>query len=1121
MKMYKTQHNKKLKNTVMIAFLSLSIIPLTLISLFFLYTQSQDLTEQSKLQLTALRDNQALQIQNYFQSQESKVRSFARSELGISSGGRFYGLVAAFNDLGSDQKEAQLAAKKRYVIGSGDVKNNIIDNQSPGYMGSERYRLIHQRYHHRYIDLLANSDFNDILLVNLEGTVVYSVKKNAEYGSNLKSKDLLGSALSNTFINISKKVKENNEKNIPVIFSDFNEENGEQIAWFAAPITEQGFLHSFVFFKLNNKKLTALLNEDSLGKMETILTDTQSVSRIGVAPDKGVKIKEASIQQAINGVTSVNSFKNSKGESILAAFTQITVQGKTWALAIELPEKIAYARIRQLEKIFIFTLLVALMMVAVASHYLSNSITAPILNLTWIAERIAAGDLNQHVNGTERSDEIGRLAISFARMKLSIGEKLQLINEQKAKLETNLTLIQKQNNDLQLTDKLKDEFLATTSHELRTPLHGMLGITETLKSGAYGDLTTEQLYQLEIINNSGHRLAHLVDELLDYHKMRYGNLHINKSAVDLSSVVHLVLELSKHLIENKPLRIINQIPDNIELVIADEQRLEQVLYNLIGNAIKCTTEGKVIIRSTQLNDKIQVQVIDTGQGINATQLDQIFEPLSQASVNSPDYQQGAGLGLSISRQLIELMGGSLHASSQEQIGTTFSFTLPVASKLESEGSNDPNTQHFKPPSPYQQINMTTDSLPINPDAPLIIVADDETVNLQVLVSFLRLAGYRVKTAANGQDTLQLITEEQPNLLLLDVMMPGMSGYEVCQAVRKKHNKFELPIIMLTALNQNKDRVLGFEAGANDYVNKPFNQKELTTRITAHMQAAKAHFLTSENVHLQDTVKEHQLVEACLLEAQAQLFTLLEHSPDAILCIRNDEKIHFANHNAAKLFKRSPQQLSHYGLEDILIKRSLKFKDQHINEFDIYIEDKVTKAEATVIRLPKHSGLHSLLIFCSNNSYDAQRINNLENAVDALSSYAFDGNSEQLQTLKELGGEFTRLVDKAKGSESDKKQLKRELLVNIMTQVMEYWERESGKTKFELAEQSQLWKVYLDRSTLQTRTLDKYLHIETLPKTPRWRTVLSTIDYVLANCDSENKQREKIEKLRLQLHKLLA
>jgi len=1119
--MHKKQHNKKLKNTVMIAFLALSIIPLTLISLFFLYTQSQDLSEQSRVQLTALRDNQQVQIQNYFKSQESQVRSFARSELGISSGGRFFGLISAFEHLGANELEAQIHAQTRYIKGSGDQITNKIDINSAYYSGSERYRLIHKRYHYRYLDLLTNSDFSDILLVNLSGTVVYSAKKNLDYGTNLITGKYQNSSLANTFRRIVKQAKDSPQKSIPVTFSDFNQEGDKQIAWLAAPITERGFHHSFVFFKLDNSRLTHLVNKSNIGKMQTLLTDAQSVSRLKLAEGQKLNIREASIKQAVNGFTSVNSFRNDQGESILAAYTPINVQGKSWALSIELPEKLAYARIKQLQNIFLITLLVALIMVIIASHYLSNSITAPILNLAWIAERIAAGDLNQRVSGTERNDEIGRLAISFARMKRSVREKLTLIGEQKEELETNLTLIQQQNSDLQLTDKLKDEFLATTSHELRTPLHGMLGITETLRSGAYGSLTTEQQYQLEVINNSGHRLAHLVDDLLDYHKMRYGNLLINKNAVDLSSAVHLVLELSKHLLDDKPLRIINQIPDELALVIADEQRLEQVLYNLIGNAIKYTVEGKIIICSKVFDDKVQVQVIDTGHGIDAAQLDQIFEPLSQATVDTPYYRQGAGLGLSISRQLIELMGGNLYVSSQQHIGTTFSFTLPIASDIECQENSFSSNQHFKAPIPYQQVNITADSLPTNPDAPLLIVADDEAVNLQVLMSFLRLEGYRVKTAMNGQETLELVEEEKPTLLLLDVMMPGMSGYEVCQAIRKQHTSDSLPIIMLTALNQSKDRVRGFEVGANDYVNKPFNQKEISARINAHMQATQTQTLSSQNSHLQHSLKEHELVEACLLETQAHLLTLLEHSPDAIICIRFDEKIHFANHNAGKLFKRSPQQLQRYSLEDIVIKRSLTQQDNNINEVDIYIEGKVTSISTSIISLPKQSGLHSLMIFCTDNNYDAQRINNLENAVDALSSYAFDGNTEQLQTLKELGGEFTRLVDKAEGKGTDKKQLKRELLVETMTQVLNYWENESGKNKFELAEQSQLWKVYLDRSTLQTRTLDKYLHIETLPKTPRWRTVLSTIDYVLLHCDSETKQREKIDKLRLQLQKLLA
>lgn len=217
-----------------------------------------------------------------------------------------------------------------------------------------------------------------------------------------------------------------------------------------------------------------------------------------------------------------------------------------------MPEKEAFARVHQLETLFVFAMLCAIVLVVAASHYLSNFITAPLLKLTWAAEKVSAGDLDTDIINTERKDEIGRLAISFERMQRSIRDKILLIKQQNEELESNLKLIQKQNDELQLANKLKDEFLATTSHELRTPLHGMVGIAEALISGANGPITADHKYQLDIIISSGQRLATLVDDLLDYHKMRYGNLDIETRAVDISGATRLVLELSTHLVATNP-----------------------------------------------------------------------------------------------------------------------------------------------------------------------------------------------------------------------------------------------------------------------------------------------------------------------------------------------------------------------------------------------------------------------------------------------------------------------------------------------------------------------------------------------------------------------------------------
>lgn len=189
------------------------------------------------------------------------------------------------------------------------------------------------------------------------------------------------------------------------------------------------------------------------------------------------------VDLALSGKRAVGTYTNTDGEQIIAAYAPINLKNIHWALVVELPEKEAFARVRQLEKLFVFAMLTAIVLVVIASHYLSNFITSPLLKLTWAAERVSAGDLDEAMINTERKDEIGRLAVSFERMQRSIREKISLIKSQNKELESNLLIIRKQNDELQLANKLKDEFLATTSHELRTPLHGMIGIAEALISG--------------------------------------------------------------------------------------------------------------------------------------------------------------------------------------------------------------------------------------------------------------------------------------------------------------------------------------------------------------------------------------------------------------------------------------------------------------------------------------------------------------------------------------------------------------------------------------------------------------------------------------------------------------
>lgn len=1123
---FNRQHKfKRLQNTLMLAFLAVSLTPLTVTALFFLHSHSKDLQEQSTSHLISVRDTKQQQIIDYLSAKESEVMGFVRSELAYASGGRFYGLVNAFQRLGENIEQARLHAQQRYIPGSGDQIRTSILPKSSSYAGSERYRLLHKRYHASYLELLKRSDFDDILIVDLQGNVVYSIFKHAYYGTNLLSDNPQNSPLGRTFQQLEQQVTEQrkvNEDYTPVIVSDFAEYNGRQYAWMGAPIIQQGYLHSYAMFRLPNNGITKLIadhNQDSAKR--TLLVGQDHRSRTLAYQQADVDTSSEVIQLALNGSRSVTTYENTLGEKQIAAYAPIHLQNLNWALVVELPEKEAFARVRQLEKLFIFAMLTAIILVVIASHYLSNFITLPLLKLTWAAERVSAGDLEQPIIHTQRRDEIGRLAVSFERMQRSIREKIQLIKSQNIELEDNIQLIRKQNDELQLANKLKDEFLATTSHELRTPLHGMIGIAEALTSGANGPISAAHRYQLDIIISSGQRLANLVDDLLDYHKMRYGHLDIETQAVNLSNATRMVLELSHHLLGKKTLRIINQIADQPLWVSADAQRLEQVLYNLIGNAIKYTSEGKIVISATPMEHQVRIQVVDTGQGIPAEQLEHIFEPLIQAGHDSSRYRQGAGLGLTISRQLIELMQGSLYVSSQPMVGTTFSFTLPLATSQQIAQAQRSQIAHFQAPELSSIDDLEQLQQPENPQGPLLLIADDEPVNLRVLDSFLRLEGYRVRTALDGHEVIEAIAKEKPELLLLDVMMPGMSGYQVCEQLREQYDHAQLPIIMLTALTQSDDRIRGFAAGANDYLSKPFNKQELAARIKAHLSASKAEQRRIENAQLQKELKQRAMVEASLLETQGRLLEQLDSAPEAILCLREDNKIRFANEAACKLFKRSQDQLKRSNAEELIAPKYLLVEQEHYcGNIDIYIDDVRQHLSADVLRLPEGSSFKTMYIFNVGGNLNANRIHQLETAVDALSSYAFAGDKDKLQQLKELGGEFTRIAEKVAGETPSKQALMRAVLVDAMTSALDYWEKVTGQSKFTFAEQSGLWRVYLDRSTLQTRTLDKYLRIETLPKTPRWRTVLNSLDYILEHCQEQGPERTYIEVQRDKLQQLL-
>jgi two-component system sensor histidine kinase ChiS len=436
-------------------------------------------------------------------------------------------------------------------------------------------------------------------------------------------------------------------------------------------------------------------------------------------------------------------------------------------------------------------------------------------------------------------------------------------------------------------DKLKNEFLANTSHELRTPLHGIIGLAESLIDGATGPLPPATVSNLGMIASSGRRLGNLVNSMLDFSKLRNHDLMLQRKPLDLRQVAEVVITLSKPLASGRAIALHNAVPDSLPAIDGDEDRLMQILHNLIGNALKFTDSGSVTVSASVLQPGFAtVTVADTGIGIPGDKFEDIFKSFEQVDASVSREYGGTGVGLSITKQLVELHGGRIWVESELGQGSGFHFTLPLASAAADRRPEPVPLGRIQEAPPEPQELVLAKTVPHAGNAPSgkhegepvhILVVDDELVNLQVLINQLSLQNYTVTKAMNGLEALALIDEGHPfDVVLLDVMMPRMSGYEVCQTIRERYPANELPILLLTAKNQLSDLVDGFNSGANDYLTKPISKPELLSRIKTHLNLSRYHIATSRFVphELMRMLNKESIVDVQLGDQVQKTMTVL-------------------------------------------------------------------------------------------------------------------------------------------------------------------------------------------------------------------------------------------------------
>jgi PAS domain S-box-containing protein len=410
-------------------------------------------------------------------------------------------------------------------------------------------------------------------------------------------------------------------------------------------------------------------------------------------------------------------------------------------------------------------------------------------------------------------------------------------------------------------DRAKTIFFSNVSHEFRTPLTLMLSPLEELSNSLSGQLQPEQQEQLQLIQRNGLRLQKLVNTLLDFSRIEAGRVQASYEPTDLAAYTAELASVFRSLIEQAGMRLVIDCPTLPESVYIDREMWEKIVLNLVSNAFKFTFSGSITVQLKSVNQTVELSVADTGVGIAESELPRLFERFHRVSGSRSRTYEGSGIGLALVQELVKLHGGTIRVTSKVDVGTTFTIAIPLglshlpADRIAATRELDSTALGANPyiieasrwlPSytPIATFNLEDNrtevalsAQTIQPTKSKIVLADDNA-DMRDYLKRLLSSQYTVEAVADGHAALNAIGQYMPDLVLTDVMMPGVDGFEVLRSLRSDPNTQEIPIILLSARAGEEARIEGLEAGADDYLIKPFSARELLARVEATLKLAR-------------------------------------------------------------------------------------------------------------------------------------------------------------------------------------------------------------------------------------------------------------------------------------------